>query len=71
MSRALYHTRKVRNVVALGLSMFAAATGLIILALILATLFINGFAAIKPSIFMEMSFELHQTQIQILIKRQA
>jgi len=55
MSRALYHTRKVRNVVALGLSMFAAATGLIILALILATLFINGFAAIKPSIFMEMT----------------
>jgi len=55
MNRTLYHTRKVRNVVALGLSVAAAGTGLLILALILATLFINGFAAIKPSIFTEMT----------------
>ncbi len=47
--------RKARNVVALTLSMLAAASGLLILALILGTLFYNGFAAIKPSIFTQMT----------------
>jgi phosphate transport system permease protein len=55
MNNVLYHTRKVRNVVALSLSLFAAAMGLFILALILGTLFVKGGAAIKPSIFTQMT----------------
>jgi phosphate transport system permease protein len=53
--RGVYRIRKARNVVALTLSCLATAGGLLILALILATLFIKGFDAIKPAIFTEMT----------------
>ena len=55
MNNVLYHTRKVRNAVALTLALIAAASGLLILALILIVLFVKGGAAIKPSIFTEMT----------------
>lgn len=55
MNNVLYHARKVRNAVALTLALIAAASGLLILALILIVLFVKGGAAIKPSIFTEMT----------------
>ena len=55
MNNVLYHARKVRNTVALTLALIAAASGLLILALILIVLFVKGGAAIKPSIFTEMT----------------
>ena len=55
MNNVLYQSRKVRNVVALTLSLAASAAGLFILALILFALFSKGIAAIKPSIFTEMT----------------
>ncbi len=55
MNSVLYHSRKIRNTVALTLALLASASGLLILALILIALFVKGGAAIKPSLFTEMT----------------
>jgi phosphate transport system permease protein len=55
MNNVLYHSRKVRNVVALSLALAATVAGLFILALILFSLFVKGGEAIKPSIFTQMT----------------
>jgi phosphate transport system permease protein len=55
MNRGLYVRRKVGNSVFLALSVMAAAFGLVWLAFILGELFYNGFAAISPKLFSQMT----------------
>jgi len=55
MNRALYRRRKSWNGMFLTLSVMAAAFGLIWLGLILGSLFYNGFAALSPKLFTEMT----------------
>jgi phosphate transport system permease protein len=54
-SAALYARRRRRNVVVIVLSMAATALGLLWLALILYALLSNGVAALRPSLFTEMT----------------
>jgi phosphate transport system permease protein len=54
-SAALYTRRRRQNVVIMVLSMAATAVGLIWLVLILYTLLSNGIAALRPSLFTEMT----------------
>jgi phosphate transport system permease protein len=55
VNRGIYRRRKARNGIFLTLSVLAAAFGLVWLALILSTLFYNGFASISPKLFTEMT----------------
>jgi phosphate transport system permease protein len=55
MNRALYARRRMVNRIIAALSTGAAALGILVLALVLATLFAEGFAGLKLSTFTEMT----------------
>ena len=54
-SAGLYHQRRTRNAVVIGLSVTATTIGVLWLAFILYALLSNGIAALKPSLFSEMT----------------
>jgi phosphate transport system permease protein len=54
-SAALYQRRRARNALVVALSMVATALGILWLAFILYALLSNGLAALKPSLFTEMT----------------
>ncbi len=55
MNRALYARRRITNMAFLSLSIAAAVFGIAWLAIILSELLINGFSAMSPAIFTEMT----------------
>ncbi|MBV8979059.1 MAG: phosphate ABC transporter permease PstA [Alphaproteobacteria bacterium] len=54
-NRGLYRRRRAGNAMFLSLSVLAAIFGLVWLALILGSLFYNGFASLSPKLFQEMT----------------
>jgi phosphate transport system permease protein len=55
MNKGIYRGRKARNGIFLALSVLAAAFGLVWLALILSSLFYNGFSSLSPKLFTMMT----------------